>query len=229
MTARPRVYGWRGRRPEAWRPKNDGAQTREVMLAASKAAVRKALGAFKVPTREIAETKNEEEVAAALAKPGVVLWQPIGNGGASFCEVGERWPPLQDVRYVKPAAGGGFACRACGAPATPPFDWYENGVHASRGDAEACARALEQGGPACVSCGRRPARRLEDPGGGCVVNVCPSCAPLYRKHVERAQREGRADWEPVQNPWTGEVIPSPVPRPLPRGRRAGGAQRGGDA
>ena len=70
-----KVYGWTGFREQCPTPHR---QTREVMLAASKAEVTRVTGMSTYAAREIGETRNDSEVTAATtAGRGVVLWRPL--------------------------------------------------------------------------------------------------------------------------------------------------------
>jgi hypothetical protein len=81
-----KVYGWTGAR----RGQVPGhGQTREIIAAKSAAEARRITGINAYTWRQSAdETGNEQELAVALAKPGVVFWQPLNRiDGEEWSEV----------------------------------------------------------------------------------------------------------------------------------------------
>ena len=75
-----KVYGWTGFRTEAG---TYHSQTRELLLAASKAEVVRVTGLSGNYVRnEVLETGNDEEMAAARdAGRGVRVWRPLDSRG----------------------------------------------------------------------------------------------------------------------------------------------------
>jgi hypothetical protein len=69
-----KVYGWVGYHRDA---PGGNHQTREITAAPSKAAVARLLGTSVSALQNLSETGSTEEVAAAHAAPGVVLWQGL--------------------------------------------------------------------------------------------------------------------------------------------------------
>lgn len=79
MTRKLKVYGWQGYRIKECPPAPNGSHsTREICAATSMAAVARAAGEDH-PRRlfNLGETGNNEEIAKALAEPGVVFWHPL--------------------------------------------------------------------------------------------------------------------------------------------------------
>lgn len=73
----PRTFGWQSFRRVGGRT----IQTREIVLAASKAAAARAAG-VNAPSKlfNLTETHNLVEVALALARPGTIFWAPMSTG-----------------------------------------------------------------------------------------------------------------------------------------------------
>lgn len=74
------VYGWQGWRTECPAAPNGGRQTREVCAAHSKAEAARVAGKkWAHQLFNFGETGNEQDIAAAMAQPGVVLWRPLDD------------------------------------------------------------------------------------------------------------------------------------------------------
>lgn len=73
-----KVYGWQGWRLAAPREANGSHQTREICAARSMAEVARIAGQRSPRSLfNLCETGNDEECAAALANPGVILWRGL--------------------------------------------------------------------------------------------------------------------------------------------------------
>lgn len=78
MSKKLKVYGWTGWRQECPTGPNGNRQTREVVAASSKKAVREIAGKWDTPPNsELTDTGNEDEIKQAMSEPGVVFWHPI--------------------------------------------------------------------------------------------------------------------------------------------------------
>ena len=73
-----KVWSWQGWRQECPPARNGGKQTSEVVAAKSMAAAARAAG-VKRPAQlfNLGRTGNDEQIAAAMAEPGVVFWRPL--------------------------------------------------------------------------------------------------------------------------------------------------------
>lgn len=75
-----KVYGWQGWRNECRPAKNGDHATRKICAAKSMAAVARAAGVERsTQLFNLTETGDTQEVEAALARPGVVLWRPLDD------------------------------------------------------------------------------------------------------------------------------------------------------
>lgn len=82
-----KVYGWLGFRSHAATRHGHG-QTREICAAKSKAEVGRLLGRDPRGIFNLDMTGNSAELAAALARPGVVLWRPLDDRSGDWREAG---------------------------------------------------------------------------------------------------------------------------------------------
>jgi hypothetical protein len=71
-----RVYGTTSFRSACPPAPNGSHQTREIIAAHSKTAAKRLAG-WDVALSEVCETGNEEELATAMAAPGVLFWSPL--------------------------------------------------------------------------------------------------------------------------------------------------------
>lgn len=76
---RLKVYGWTGHRFECPPAPNGSHQTREIVAASSVAEVMRLSGRRRSGLFNICETGNDEEIATAMAEPGVVFWRGIND------------------------------------------------------------------------------------------------------------------------------------------------------
>lgn len=78
MARELKVYGWIGWRNEAKLAPNGSHQTREIVAAHSVAEVLRIAGITRSEYGYSgSETGNDEELAVALAEPGVVFWAAL--------------------------------------------------------------------------------------------------------------------------------------------------------
>ena len=73
-----RVYGARSERRECPPAPNGNRQTREVIAAHSRTEAKRLAG-WDIAVSEVCETGNAEELALAMAAPGVLFWTPLGE------------------------------------------------------------------------------------------------------------------------------------------------------
>lgn len=92
MPRKLKLYHWQGWRHECPAAANGGKATREIIATTSKAEARAASNGF-IPLREICEGGSDEELAAAMANPHVILWHPIDQ-------------PLRERRWRRVKAKG---------------------------------------------------------------------------------------------------------------------------
>ena len=73
-----KVYSWQGWRSECPAARNGSSQTTEVVAVKSKAAAARGAGVNR-PAQlfNLTETGNDQDIAAAMAEPGVVFWRPL--------------------------------------------------------------------------------------------------------------------------------------------------------
>ena len=73
-----KVYGWQGHRYECPPAATGGRQTWEICAAPSMAAVARAAGAsYPRQLFCLGQIENDDDVATAMAEPGVVFWHPL--------------------------------------------------------------------------------------------------------------------------------------------------------
>lgn len=85
-----KVYGWRGHR---------GKQTREIVAARSAAEVRRITGMSRGDWEfSGCETGNDEEIALAMTKPGIVFWRELDGTDWVDTETGTTPPVSIDPR-----------------------------------------------------------------------------------------------------------------------------------
>ncbi len=78
MPSKLKVYGYLTFRQECPVAPNGSKQTREIVAATSKKAVKLLIG-DKAPLSEITETGNAVEIAAAMSRPGTIFWTPVDS------------------------------------------------------------------------------------------------------------------------------------------------------
>ena len=98
MTATLKVYGWQGTRANA-ASHPDGQpwsnQTREIVAAASEAAVARAAKVSR-PRQlfNLGETGNAKEIEVAMSKPGIIFWRPYDSRSGKWVESPSASPAL---------------------------------------------------------------------------------------------------------------------------------------
>jgi hypothetical protein len=91
MARKLKVYGWTGYRLECPPAPNGNHQTREVVAAASMAAAARAAGERSPRQMDMCESGNDEDIAQAMSKPGVVFWRPLNKrDGSPWTEAKKR-------------------------------------------------------------------------------------------------------------------------------------------
>lgn len=89
--AKLKVYGWQSARTAAGLHP-DGQEwnntTREIMAAASEAAVARAAPNVTRPRQlfNLTETGNTREIEVAMSKPGTIFWQPLNSRSPNWIE-----------------------------------------------------------------------------------------------------------------------------------------------
>lgn len=87
MGRKLRVYGWKSFRLECTTDQHH--QTREIVAAESRAAVARLVGRTRPSYLfNLCETGNADEIATAMARPGVVFWRGISDRDGTWTATG---------------------------------------------------------------------------------------------------------------------------------------------
>jgi len=83
-----KVYRWQSFRHECPAALNGSKQTEELVAARSMAEVKRRFRRVPGDLFNLGETGNKEQIAVAMAEPGVVFWKPI-DGRDGYTRSGE--------------------------------------------------------------------------------------------------------------------------------------------